>query len=82
MVFSSPESTSQSMAKMQNLIVGSSNRPGSIDEEIGEELRHEDCIGYNESHDNIQTMEIESTSVIVTIIIQRYTHNTVSLPAT
>ena len=63
---------------MQNVITGSSDRLGSIDEETGEELRYKDCIGYNESYDNIQTTEIEPTSVIVTIIIQRYAHN--SLP--
>ena len=63
---------------MQNVIAGSSDWPGSIEEETGEELRHEDCTSENESYDTIQTMEIESTSVIVTMIIQRYTHN--SLP--
>ena len=78
MVFSSSEPASHSKPKMQNVITGSSDRPGSIDEETGEELRYKDCIGYNESYDNIQTTEIEPTSVIVTIIIQRYAHN--SLP--
>ena len=72
MVFSFFEAASQSKSKMQNFIARSSDRPGSIDEEIGEELGYEDCFSDNESHDNIQTMEIESTTVIVTIIIQRY----------
>ena len=57
---------------MQNIIARSSDRPGSIDEENGEELKYENCIGENESYDNIQTTEIESATVIVTIIIQRY----------
>ena len=72
MVFSSSEPASQSKPKMQNVITGSSGRLGSIDEETGEELKHEDCTSGYESYDNIQTMEIEPTTVIVTIIIQRY----------
>ena len=75
---SSSQPASQSKSKMQNVITGSSDRLGSNDEETREELRYKDCIGYNEFYDNIQTMEIESTAVIVTIIIQRYSHN--SLP--
>ena len=75
---SSSQPASQSKPKMQNLIAGSSDRLDSNDEETREKLRYKDCIGDNESYDNIQTMDIGSTSVIVTIIIQRYTHN--SLP--
>ena len=72
MVFSSSAPAPQSKPKMQNVIARSSDRPGSIDEEIGEELGYEDCISDSKSYDNIQTTEIESTTVIVTIIIQRY----------
>ena len=64
MVFSSSEPASQSKSKMQNVITGSSDRLGSTDEKTGEELRHENCIGDNEFYDSIQTMEIESTSVM------------------
>ena len=64
MVFSSPESTSQSKPKMQNVIARLSDRLGSNDEETGGELRHEDCISDDKSYDNIQTMEIESTSLM------------------
>ena len=72
MVFPSSELASQSKPKMQNVIAGSSDRTGSIGEEAGEELRYGDCTSSYESNDNIQTMEIEPTTVIVTIIIQRY----------
>ena len=64
MVFSSSEPAPQSKPKMQNVIARSSDRLGSTDEETGEEFRHENCISDNESHDNIQTMEIESTSTM------------------
>ena len=64
MVFSFFEAASQSKSKMQNFIARSSDRPGSIEEETGEELRHEDCTSENEPYDNIQTMEIESTSAL------------------
>ena len=64
MVFSFFEPASQFNPKIQNLITGSSDRPGSIDEETGEELRYKDCIGDNESYDNIQIMDIGSASVM------------------
>ena len=63
-VFSSSEPASHSKPKTQNLITRSSDRLGSIAGEIGEELRYENCIGDNEPYDNIQTMEIESKSVM------------------
>ena len=62
--FSFSEPASQSKPKMQNVIAGSSDRLGSIDEETGDELRYRNCSGDYEPHDNIQTMEIESTSVM------------------
>ena len=64
MVFSS-EPASQSKPKIQNLIAGSSDRPGSVSEETGEELGYEDCIGDNEPHENVQTIEIELISVML-----------------
>ena len=72
MVFSSSEPALQSKPKMQNVIAGLLDPPGSVSEEARGELRYENCISDNESYDNIQTMEIEPTTVIVTIIIQRY----------
>ena len=65
LVFSSSEPASQSKPKMQNVIAGSSGQPGSIDEEIGEELRHENCISENELYDNIQTVGVEPSSVML-----------------
>ena len=64
MVFSSSEPSLQSKPKMQNLISGLLDPPGSIDEETGEELMFEDYISENEPYDDIQTMEIESTSAL------------------
>ena len=81
LVFSSSEPAPQSKPKMHNVIARSSDRPGSIDEEIGEELGYEDCISDNESHDNIQTMEIESTSTM-SRSLYRDIPTIVSLPVT
>ena len=81
MVFSSSEPAPHSKPKMQNVITGSSDRLGSTDEETGEEFRHENCISDNESHDNIQTMEIESTSTM-SRSLYRDIPTIVSLPVT
>ena len=81
MVFSSYEPSSQSKPKMQNLISGLLDPPSSIDEEIGEELRYEDYISENEPYDDIQTMEIESTSTM-SLSLYRDIPTMVSLLAT
>ena len=65
MVFSSSEPASRSKPKTHNLIAGSSDPLGGIDEETAEELRYEDCISDNESYDSNHVMDIEPTNVLL-----------------
>ena len=61
----SSELASQSKSKVQNLNSGLLDPPGGIDEDSCEELRYEDCSSDDESSNDIEIMDIGSTSVVL-----------------
>ena len=65
LTFFPSEPASWSEPRMQNLILGSSDPSGGIDEDSSKELRHGDCISDDESSSNIKVLDTESTSVVL-----------------